>query len=203
MKKIGIFGGSFNPPHLGHTGIVNHFIENLNLDFCIVIPAYISPFKNDEMINPESNSLHILNMVKLAFSKYKKIVVSDYELNKKGISYTYETLKHFKLEYIDSEIYLLIGTDQALLFKKWKNWEWILDNTQLVIVNREDELSIDDLNVINENLSRNGKQPIILNSPAYIVSSRIIRSKIQSGDDISKYLSPDVINYIKSSKLYI
>ena len=117
MKRLGIYGGTFNPIHIGHIRACRAFYDEMKLDELILIPTAVSPFKSEKTDNEPSERL---KMVKAAFEKDdRNINVSDYEIEKGGKSYTYLTLEHFSSP--DTEIYFLMGTDMLLSLGEWKN----------------------------------------------------------------------------------
>ena len=110
--RIGIFGGTFNPVHIEHVNLAKAGIEELKLDKLFILPTYISPHKKSVSVSATDR----LNMLKLAFSDVDKAIVSDYEIERKGKSYTYLTVEHFKKEFPDSEIFLMMGADMLKIF---------------------------------------------------------------------------------------
>lgn len=198
-QKIGIFGGSFNPVHLGHLIVAEYFVEDLNLDTCFFVPNYISPFKvNDsELIS----SLHRIEMLRLAVQNNPKFLVNDFEIKKGGISFTFETILYFKREHSNDSLFLLMGTDQIANFSQWKNWEMILNNATIVVARRNGP---NETEKIHTNVFSECPEKIIyLKNPIIEISSTEIRSRIKSGKSI-KYLIPESVqSYIESNRLYI
>ena len=196
-SKIGIFGGSFNPVHIGHLIIAQHFVEELTLDICFFEPNYISPFKieDNDIIQPHLR----LEMLKLAIEENPKFKVDTYEVDKAEISYTYQTILHFKNNFPNSHLYLLVGSDQAEKFIFWKNWETILDNAFLVVAKRKLEL----FEPAKFNFSiEHTKKVILLSNPIIEISSSTIRNYLKSGRSI-RYLVPEkIFNFIVSNKLF-
>ena len=145
--KIAIFGGSFNPVHNEHIKVVKGAINELNLDKLIVMPTFISPHKqNAEFISCE----HRLNMLKLAFQNEKKVEISSYEVDKGGVSYTYQTIEHIKNLYKNAKIYFMLGSDMLENFPTWKNPERIVKNATLLLTERrngefDDKVLIDNI----------------------------------------------------------
>ena len=135
--RIGIFGGSFDPIHSEHISLARQAIADLALDRLFVMPAANPPHKPWKTLTPDSNRLE---MCRLAFSGEEKITVSDYELTRGGVSYTYLTIEHFRAEYPSAELFFLVGTDMLRNFPLWKNPERILENCSLAVCARaEDE----------------------------------------------------------------
>ena len=124
MKKIGVFGGTFDPIHLGHLYIAYEAKAKLGLDRVIFIPSGIPPHKQ---FNNVTKAIDRYNMVKEAISDYDGFEVNDYEIKKNDISYTFQTLEHLKNIYNNSEIYFITGGDCLLNLDKWKNVYKILE----------------------------------------------------------------------------
>ncbi len=202
MQRTGIFGGSFNPIHKAHITLAREFINQARLDICLFIPAYITPFKEstDELkdISPE----HRVNMVNLVAEKERFFEIENYEIKKRGISYTIDTILYLKDKYPESELFLFIGGDHAKNFNRWRKWDEILDNVTLCIAHRPGTLSDIEKNNIEMKLVRNGKEPIWLNTPLINISSSAIREKISKGKDVSSTLDKDVVDYIMANGLY-
>lgn len=197
-KKIGIIGGSFNPIHNGHLIIAEWFRDFLKLDKVIFIPAYHSPFKVDN--TQTIDSVHRVNMVQLAISSNKSFLLDDYEIAKKTISYSYDTLKYLKNKYINSELYLLIGEDQAMRFNQWYNWREILRITRLCIARRE--FDPEQLRLIKDFYEAVNYAPIFIDSPKIEISSTEIRRRISIGKSIKYLVNDNVFNYIIDNDLY-
>lgn len=200
MEKIGIYGGAFNPVHIFHLIIAERFVEQAQLDFCYFVPAYISPFKTEDTTSPV-DSLHRLNMAGLAIEDNPKFRLSTFEIDKGGVSYTYDTVRYFRQEHKHVDFYMLAGMDQAVEFKKWNNWEKILEEASLCIVPRPESLSPDNTDYVNSLDCR--KKVIWIDSPAGNLSSTYVRTQVKEGKSI-KYLVPDKVEqYIKQNNLYI
>ena len=114
--RIAVFGGSFDPIHTEHVKLVEWAIADLKLDKIFVMPAYAPPHKKGKTLSPDKDRLA---MCRLALAHLDKAEVSDYEIAKGGVSYTYLTCKHFKESYPDAEIFWLVGTDMLRDFPTW------------------------------------------------------------------------------------
>ncbi len=122
--KTAIFGGSFNPVHNGHINLVREAIINACLDRVIIMPAFISPFKKNEC--PPADGIHRLEMLRLAFKDMKDIFISDYELKRAEVSYTVNTMRHFRETYPDDELYFIMGGDMLSSLHMWYKFEDIM-----------------------------------------------------------------------------
>ena len=119
--RIGLFGGSFDPIHLGHVGIARKAISDLALDKLVVLPAATSPFKTSALpsLAPETR----LNLVKLAFADAEKVVVDARELEKGGVSYAIDTVREFAAENPGAELFFIIGEDSLEGLPRWKDYD--------------------------------------------------------------------------------
>jgi nicotinate (nicotinamide) nucleotide adenylyltransferase len=118
--KIGIFGGSFNPVHSGHVGIVKKAVDSLDLDKCIVVPASLNPFKAEEE-NKNFLSCDRLLLVRAAFNGMEKVVVDNREIVRGGISYAIDTVREIAAENPGAELYFITGEDIADEIDSWKD----------------------------------------------------------------------------------
>lgn len=197
--NIAIFGGSFNPVHSDHIKIAKTLVDELKLDKLYIMPTFIAPHKQDaEVVLGE----HRLNMLKLAFKNEAKIEVSDYELKKGGISYTYETVEHFYSELKPKNLYFVVGSDMLDNFPTWKSPERILQFCTLVAVERRNG-EYDDNNSIAKIEALYGKTPLKLSVYGETVSSTQIRVYTKLGLPLENLVSSEVENYIKSNNLYV
>lgn len=200
MKRIGFFGGTFNPVHTGHLIIAQEFINSMKLEQCVFIPAYISPFKvgrKEEQVDIS----HRLNMLKLAIEDNPLFSIEEYELQKQDISYTFETVKYLRNKYSNDKLFYLIGFDQAENFTKWREYNYICEELTICIANR-DNYDYSATKEIKNKLSRVNQSITWLKTSLIEISSSEIRSLVKSGIDI-RYKVPDkVLEYIKVYNLY-
>lgn len=131
--KIGIFGGSFDPPHVGHEAIVNEALKELDIDKLIVVPTFLSPFKHEFFLPPATR----LELLTKLFLKDVKIEVSDYEVNQNRSVYSIETVEHFQKHYSCEKIYLIIGEDNLEKLHLWSEFERLNDMVEFVVATRE------------------------------------------------------------------
>ena len=197
--NIGIMGGSFNLIHSGHIVFADAFRRQCALDSCYVVPASISPFKLTEK---NAEDIHRVHMLLLACEELQNTYVSTIELERGGISYTIDTVLAFMDMFPNGKLFLLIGEDQAIQFTKWKEWKKIIANVQLCIVARkhheQNTDSIDDALSLNNTYSK----PIWLDIPVIDISSSLIRSHLEHGNDIHGLVPLQVEMYIHSYSLY-
>jgi len=189
--KIGIFGGSFNPPHNMHRDIALELIDNNYLDKVIFVPTGDSYVKNGLI---SFNDRY--NMVKLMIKDIDLFLVSDIG-NNLGHQYTYQVLDYFKDIYLNDEIYFICGSDNLIEFNTWKKYQYILENYKLLVIRRNN----DDIDNIMLKYYEYIDRVIITNIESNMLSSSYIRDNIDN--NISKYLDSDVYEYVRKNNLYL
>lgn len=202
--KIGIFGGTFNPPHKGHERLVRSFTKKLSLDRVFIIPDKRPVHKTWEDLIPDEKRYE---MCSLAFCE-PEYEVSRMEIDRKTDSYTVFTLRELKEKYPDAEFFLIIGSDMFLMFHKWYKHKEIMENCTLCIASRNDEESIYALRSYAFSQFRifikelEGGGIIISPEEPFPISSTQLRNMLSSGQDASRYLNEKVYDYIKDRGLY-
>ena len=199
MKRVGIYGGTFSPPHIGHVRAAEAFLNEVELDELLIIPTFLPPHKT---IDGEATPEERLEMSRIAFSDLPKIRISDIEIKKGGRSYTYLTLDELKDE--STELFLLVGTDMFLTLDLWRCPDVIFSLANIVLVRRENDRNVtEDINAkVLEYKKKFGADIKILNTAATEISSSEIRASLSSGKGYEKLLSPNVAAYIKANRLY-
>lgn len=195
--KIAIYGGSFNPVHNEHINIVRAAKTALNLDKVIVLPTFITP---DKTFARCAKARDRLKMCRLAFGGEEGVEVSDYEIKRGGVSYSFVTCRHFRKLYPDDELYFLIGGDMLAAFDRWKKPEEILKCVTLAVCARE---STDNLRREIVRVGGLFKREII--EVGYVgkaVSSTDVRTLISLGEDISDFVPNPVKRHILWGQLY-
>ncbi|MCK4912376.1 MAG: nicotinate (nicotinamide) nucleotide adenylyltransferase [Candidatus Omnitrophica bacterium] len=184
--KIGILGGTFNPPHVGHLTIAQDILDSLGLDKVVFIPTNTSPHKNNNGVSGQIR----LEMVKLATSGNKAFEVLDLEIERGGTSFTIDTVRELKKKYPEDEIYLIIGSDLANEFSSWKDHEDIKKEVKVVVANRKE-------------------YPLEKRTPYLVVdirqielSSSQIRELVKSQSSIKGLVKEAVESYIQERSLY-
>ena len=194
MKRVGIFGGAFDPPHIGHVRLAEQCRERLGLEELLIVPTFHSPHKP----NPNTDFDHRLEMCRRAFQG-KLYNVSDIERQIGGEGYTINTLRKIKESYPKgTKFFLIIGGDMLFYFDKWFRYESILKECNVVAAAREEDSYAD----LTEKAAELGHVKV-LNLPVTEVSSTEIREKLKSGGDIAELLTQDVSDYIKQNNLYV
>ena len=198
MQKIGIFGGTFNPPHKEHINIAKKVVKELDLDFLIVVPTFISPHKIGKDVASKKARLDMLN---LAFCNEKNIIVSDFELNNEGVSYSYITVNYFSDKYKDSKLYFLMGSDMLENFPTWKNPEIIASKVEVVLIERPFE-NVDTKKIIATYEKLYNKKVIVTKYKGEKVSSTEIRLKAKLNLPINFDTSEEIANYVTKNDVY-
>lgn len=193
MKRVGIFGGAFDPPHLGHERLAALCCERLGLERLLITPSFHSPHKP----TPATDYEHRLNMCKAVFNK-KIYQVSDIERQLGGEGYTINTLRKIKEDYPKgTKFFLIIGGDMLFCFDKWFRYESILKECTVTAAARQEDSYPDML----EYAAELGHIKV-LNLPVTEISSTEIREKIKNGDSTEGLLSDAVREYIEENGLY-
>ena len=198
MNYIGILGGTFNPIHFGHLMLAESIMRDFSLEKIIFVPNYTSPFKTGDTV-VDSNKRY--EMVKLAIDHNPKFDVSDYEINKKNISYTFDTLSYFE-EKMHKKIALIVGYDSLLELDSWYKGDKILERFPIFTGKR----TVKDEDMVIEKIAEFKKKYnadiMISNLEKINISSTDIRERIKNKLDVSKLLTREVLDYIKTNELY-
>lgn len=188
-RRIGIFGGTFNPPHLGHIALAKAFLAQSGVDEVWMMVSPQNPFKaNQQLLSDQQR----LDMLRLAVADEPRLVASDYEFHLPKPSYTYNTLTRLIAEHPNTSFSLLIGGDNWAAFSHWYRGEDILRLCPVYVYPRKGES-------IGSPLPPNVH---LLNAPLFDISSTEIRQRAQSGEDITALVSPTVADYIARHQLY-
>lgn len=132
MKRVGLFGGTFDPPHRGHSALARAALRELKLDRLYVVPAGEPPLKPSASLPP----LRRLALARRAFGRLPRTVVSPWEIRRRGPSYTYKTLEAFRRRHPGARWFLVMGGDSWGNFRRWKRWRGILSMATLAVGRR-------------------------------------------------------------------
>ncbi len=202
--KIGIFGGTFNPPHKGHARMVEKMAEELELDKVLIIPNKIPTHKRCDDL---ADNKHRLAMCKMAFQN-PKFEISTMEMDRESDSYTIYTVNDLRKKYPHDDLYLIIGSDMFLIFHKWYKHKELLEQCTICVASRNTADSIKELRAYAfEKLGvyingLDGKHIHISPLDAYQVSSGEIRERIASERSIYGIVEPQIIEYMEKNGLY-
>ena len=197
MAKIGIYGGTFNPVHIGHINLLQAFIDALNFDKVIVIPTNVPPHKN---VSLTADAQTRLEMCKKAFG-FSNVCVSDIELRRQEKSYSIDTVSQLKVQYPDDELFFLMGSDMFLSLETWYRYD---DLKKLITFcaasrNKEDKANLEKH---AKRLEENGAKTIVVDIDVIELSSAEIREKVMFGEDYSSLVVPEVAKIIEAKSLY-
>ncbi|MEN8192574.1 MAG: nicotinate-nucleotide adenylyltransferase [Bacteroidota bacterium] len=188
MNPVGLFGGTFDPIHIGHLITAQSVLEMRNLSKIIFMPTFVSPLKVDYH---SASSEDRAKMVELAIKDYPNFELSRYEIEMRRISYTVDTLKYLKKS--NKHLELIIGYDNFLLFNKWKNPDQILDMAKIIVLNRKVKGSKD---IVND------ERFIFLDNPTIEINSTEIRNRVENNMSIEFLVLPKIKEYIIKHNLY-
>lgn len=197
MARIGIFGGSFNPPHLGHMLAVREFQKKLALDLVLLIPASVPPHKELVLDTP----LHRLQMTRLAAQELPGTEVSDLELRRPGLSYTADTVAALRAQYPNDELFLLMGTDMFLSFAKWYHPERITAEVTLAVAHRAADEPKKLQACAAQLADCFGAKTVLVENEYLPHSSTSVRAML-AFDCAESFLAPSVLAYIREHRLY-
>ncbi len=193
---VGIYGGSFDPVHIGHLRSALEVKQQLNLDELRFIPTGNPPHRSRARVDP----VHRLAMLELAIADAPGLVIDPREINAQKPSYTFETLESIQNEYPQAELTLIIGTDQISVFDTWHRWRELLQLAQVAVMERPGE----SLSEVAQQILRDESSNVILCPVTQLdISSTRIRRELQQGTDIQFLVPYAVRDYINQHRLYI
>ncbi len=197
--RIGIYGGTFNPPHKGHIRLAEAMMKLAKLDKILIIPAGLPPHKQSPDLAGERERL---DMCSLAFSS-DFFDVTDIELKRGGKSFTFDTVSQLRKDYPDDKLFLIIGSDMLLSFHEWFRYRDILKEVTLCVATREDEISKDELLFYARDvLGLTENEIIVSDISAFECSSTEVRQIIREGGNTKEYLTDGLRGYIDKNEIY-
>ena len=200
MKRIGIFGGSFNPLHLGHTALAAYICEQGLVDEVWLMVSPQNPLKRDVTLLDENERLE---MVRLAVAPYPMLKACDFESTLPRPSYTYHTLQALRASHPDCEFSLIIGEDNWQCFDRWYRGEDIARETPIIVYPRDTEGQLKVFSAMLESPLSLGEGEGRGLPKLLPYSSTEVREHLATGQDASHMLHPDVAQYIKEKQHYI
>ena len=207
--QLGIFGGTFDPPHVGHLLAASDAIEHLGLDRLVFVPAAVQPLKAARDTAP---ALDRLAMVRLTVGRDPRLQADSVELDREGLSYTVDTLREFGRRYPSAERYFLVGADVLATFAQWREPQTVLELATLAVLTRRSDGG-DDARVQQAVVRRRGSVTTVLDEALarrstlvptrrIDVSSTEIRDRVRAGRSIHGFVTDAVADYIGSHGLY-
>ena len=199
MERIGIFGGSFNPPHIGHIRSAQAVVRALQLDKLLLMPVHQPPHKVASADMPTGQQR--LQMLRIACQDDPALQPCDLEIARGGISYTYETLEQVRAIYPDAQLFLLMGSDMFLSFHTWKHPEKILEQATLAVFCRGDRDEQSRIQAKKAQLETEGHQICVIENNVVEISSTQVR-RLLAFQCADPFLPAGVGEYIRQNGLY-
>ena len=195
-RKLGFYGGAFDPPHLAHLALAKHAIARLDLDALHVVPTGQAGHKAPS----RTPAFHRLAMLSLTFAGIPQVVIDDRETRRSGLSYTVDSLQELHVEHPQAQWILIIGEDQARSLESWRAWQQIVDMAQVVVAARSDG----DHPTAPQSKwhNRAAQNAIDLAFPFMDISATRIREAFEQGRSIAQWVEPRVNDYIQHHHLY-
>ncbi len=197
MSDMAIFGGSFNPVHMGHINIAKAVMSEFKLSRLIFLPNANPPHKDAEGIIP---AFHRYNMVKLAIDGMAGFELSDYEMHMDKPSYTIDTMRYMRAIY-SAEPYFIIGADSLYTLDRWKNFDELIKECRFIVADRDCSEG-SDIKKAADRINDMGGSVNLMSMQRYNISSTEIRQGIAENKDMSAYLPTEVWEYIRKNNLY-
>ena len=197
--RLGIFGGTFDPPHVGHLLAASDVFEQLALDRLLFVPAAIQPLKASRTTAPAA---HRLAMVRLTIGPDPRFGVDSVELDREGLSYSVDTLREFARQFPSAELFFLVGADVLSTFAQWRDPHTVLELATLAVMTRRAEngtQELDDTISLDAELARRMTR---VATRRFDVSSTEIRERVRAGRSIHGFVTDAVAEYIGSHGLY-
>lgn len=198
MKKTVVFGGTFNPFHLGHLKLMKEVIFAVRPDRFILVPTHIPPHKAAvELVNDADR----LEMCKIVAKEFSGVEVSDFEIVSGGKSYTVNTLEHFHALYPEEQLYFAMGSDMLISFLSWYRPDRILELATLVC-NCRDEADRSAVRRAKSEIEAHGGRCILTECEPLVCSSTQIRQRIENGERIDDLVPAGIAEYVEKRRLY-
>jgi nicotinate-nucleotide adenylyltransferase len=193
MKKVGLFFGSYNPIHIGHLILGNYIIENSDLEELWFVVSPQNPLKNKATLLDDYIRL---DMVNLAVRNYPKMKASNIEFSLPKPSYTIDTMTYLREKFPDNMFCLIMGEDNLGSLHKWKNYEKLLEQNQIIVYPRVFEEKKKESDYIqHENIH-------LIQAPIIELSATEIRTMLKDGKNVRPMLPPEVFEYLDGSSFY-
>lgn len=197
IKKLGIFGGTFNPPHLGHLILAETAAEDLKLDHILFVPAGQPPHKTNRPLAPAA---HRLEMVKLATASNPHFEVSTVDMDRPGPHYAVDMMRIFQKQYPHSEFYFLMGSDSLRDLLSWHTPQELIAITNLVVMQRP--AIYPDLAMLTKRLPSLLEKVYFLNAPEIEISSTVIVERLKKKRSVRYQVLDSVLSYLMEHRLY-
>ncbi len=198
-RHYAIYGGSFDPIHVGHIALASHAADQCGIDRLIFMPAHVSPFKQSRKVSPGSDRAAMIESV---LHYHKSFCLSRYELNREGPSYTYDTVMHWKNLLGGGKLSFILGFDSVIEIDTWYRGEDILKEISLITARRPYANDSEGFDKIEYYRQKFGTETTLLDMKPVDASSTEIRMNISAGLPITGIVPPEVEKYIIEHDLY-
>lgn len=197
--KIGIFGGTFDPLHMGHMIVAQRVLDDMKLDRILFVPATINPFKSDDNISDFDTRL---DMVSKGIQDNEKFFVTGIDTGEE-LSYTVDTIEILKIRHPNDKLYFILGADNLLELHKWKNVDRLSEMIDFICVNR-DNINAEILENQVEKLKVDFNTVVhFVDCPNIDISSTDIRNRVKEGKSIKYLVSISIEDYIDKNEMYL
>jgi nicotinate-nucleotide adenylyltransferase len=211
-RTLGILGGTFNPPHLGHLAVARHARQELGLERVLLVPAHIAPYKSDGESGRDPGPEHRLRMCQLAVAGEQGLSACPVEIERGGLSYTVDTLRSIRASHPDAQLTFIVGADTASTIGSWREPAQLLELARLAVAARAGAARQRVLDAL-AGIPRTGgdgesERPSaadrvsFLEMPAIEVSSSVARRQVARGEAVDQLVGPAVAGYIAEHHLY-
>ncbi len=208
--RLGIFGGTFDPPHVGHLLAASDAIEHLTLDRLVFVPAAVQPLKAGR---ETASGVHRLAMVRLTVGNDARLQSDSVEVDRDGLSYTVDTLRDFARRFPSADRYFLVGADVLATFAQWRDPQTVLDLATLAVLTRradsDSDASSQATQMEQQRMSAQGsladglaQRSTFIPTRRVDISSTEIRDRVRSGRSIHGFVTDAVGEYITAHGLY-
>ena len=211
-RSLGILGGTFNPPHLGHLAVARHALQELALDQVLLVPAHTAPYKSDaEAGSWDPGPEHRLRMCELAVAAEPMLAVCPVEIERGGLSYTVDTLRSIHASNPDAQLTFIVGADTAATISSWREPAQLLELAQLAVAARVGAARQRVLDAlagiggagVDAATWRDAVRAVrFLEMPAIEASSSLARQRVAAGEAVEDLVGPAVARYIAAHDLY-
>ncbi|MBR0374833.1 MAG: nicotinate-nucleotide adenylyltransferase [Mogibacterium sp.] len=198
MERVAVFGGTFDPLHIGHVRLAIGAADECELDRLIFMPNYISPFKTDKHVTPGEMRCEMIERI---LHYHPAFDVTRYEIERDMPSYTYETLDYFSRT-LDADMSFVLGFDSVMTIETWYRGPELLQRFSFITARRPDTPSEEGFAKIREYEERYGARIYVLEIEPFDASSSDIRQRVAAGEDISALVLPETAEYIYEHNLY-
>ena len=192
--RLGIFGGTFDPPHVGHTLAASDAFEHLALDHLVLVPTATQPLKASRVT---ASAADRLAMVRLTVGNDPRLETDSVEVDREGLSYTVDTLAEFARRFPSAEMFLLVGADVLSTFRQWRHPQTILELATLAVLRRADSEG-----AVVEMDAELARRAAFIPTRRIDVSSTEIRDRVRTGRSIHGFVTDTVAEYIGAHRLY-